>query len=105
MREITLIDNVIYLTGDVTFETVNNLNEQLHAMTFAQDYALDCTGVNKVDSSVSALLLATQKIARTAGVNFTIQYLPQTIIRLLKLYNLEKNFMVSTIGEIDNYSK
>lgn len=92
MSDLSIVQNVIYLQGEVSFKTVTRLNQQLHTLMQPQVLALDCSGVTKVDSSIAALLLAAIKIARATGMNFSITQPPETVCRLAKLYDLEEYF-------------
>ena len=95
MNECSLDQDVIYLRGEVSFATVTNLHRQLHLLMQPEVRALDCSGVTKVDSSITALILVALRLAKDAGASFHIVQLPEAVSRLMKLYDLEENFIMA----------
>ena len=89
MSEWVLSQDVIYLRGEVSVKTLAGLSEQLQQLLTAQVHRLDCSGVTKVDSSIAALLLMAIKCAGARDIRLAISGLPQSVSRLIKLYDLE----------------
>lgn len=89
MNELSLDNDVIYLRGDVKFTTVTSLNQQLHRVMHANVRSFDCSKVAEVDSSIVALLLAVLKLAKAMGANCSVIQLPDSVRRLITLYDLE----------------
>lgn len=90
MSELSLDQDVIYLRGDVKFTTVTSLSQQLHRLMQAKVRLFDCSEVKAVDSSIVALLLAALKLAKTTGASCSIVQLPESVRRLVTLYDLEE---------------
>lgn len=96
MNELSLNQDVIYLQGEVKFTTVTSLSQQLYRLMQPNVRALDCSGVTEVDSSIVALLLAALKLAKTRGASCSITRLPESVSRLVKLYDLEERVLLAT---------
>jgi phospholipid transport system transporter-binding protein len=95
MNELSIVNNIIYLRGEVSFKTVANLNQHLHKLvqkTSPGINTLDCSGITKVDSAIAALLVVVLKISKKSGTTITITHLPESVSKLIKLYDLQEIF-------------
>jgi phospholipid transport system transporter-binding protein len=93
MSECSLSQGTIYLRGEVSFATVTNLHRQLQTLMHTGAHTMDCSGVTKVDSSITALILVALRLAKDAGTDLRIIKLPEAVSRLMKLYDLEAIFL------------
>ena len=93
MSECSLSQGTVYLRGEVSFATVTNLHRQLQALMQSDAHTMDCSGVTKVDSSITALILVALRLAKDAGTDLRIVQLPEAVSRLVRLYDLEENFL------------
>ena len=89
MSELILIHTVIYLRGEVSFSTVTKLRHQLLNLIHSDVTTLDCSGITKVNSSVTALLFVALKIAKKVKTNIAILGLPVAVNNLIMLYDLQ----------------
>ncbi len=89
MSKIQQFEGVIYLQGEVSFETVTLLRNHLQSSIKPGVHSLDCSGVTKVDSSIASLLLVALALANDAGLSLTFNNLPAAAGKLLKLYDLD----------------
>lgn len=96
MSECSLSQGIIYLRGEVSFATVTHLHQQLHTLMNTGVHTLDCSGVTRIDSSITALILVALRLAKDAGTDLRIVELPEAVSRLMKLYDLDEHFLFTS---------
>ena len=89
MSEIQVHEGVIFVRGEVTFETLSQLRKALTSSIQPGVHTLDCSDTGKVDSSIAALLLAAVSLAHTQELSLVVRQLPSAASKLLKLYDLD----------------
>jgi phospholipid transport system transporter-binding protein len=97
MSDLSIREQVIYLQGEVTYATVTQLSKRLHGLMQQQVRGLDCSGVTRVDSSITALLLVALKLANKNEADFSISQLPEAVSKLVKLYDLETQLGIAEL--------
>jgi phospholipid transport system transporter-binding protein len=98
MSKLCVIRNMVCLTGEVSFKTVANLNQDLAKLIKKSPDVIntwDCGGVTKTESSIVALLIVAIKQAAKADTIITIVQPPETLVKLLKFYELQTQFILS----------
>ena len=85
-------DEVLNLTGALSFETLPAVLAQSAAFTSRHDLpdrlTIDFSGINAVDSSAVALLLEWRREAQRLGKVLEFANLPQNLLALASLYGV-----------------
>lgn len=84
---------VMQLSGDLVFANVTRLLAQVESLLGGVEQAplvIDLSGVEDVDSSGLALLLEVLERARHHGVSLRIRSLPEALLGIARLSNVEK---------------
>jgi|SRR5690554_1448066 phospholipid transport system transporter-binding protein len=84
-------EGVIKVSGDMTFQTVPALRQNLLGALFsvAGDRCLDLAAVGRVDSSALSLWLVCRREASRRGVKLTLHNPPQDLCSIAELVGLE----------------
>ncbi|MDR3213263.1 MAG: STAS domain-containing protein [Azoarcus sp.] len=77
---------VVKLEGELTLHTVA---ASLERPIPAGDFALDLSGVTRVDSAALALLLAWLRRAKASGSKIELRVLPGALDALARLYGID----------------
>lgn len=87
-------DEVLALTGPLSFETIPGVLEQSVAYAERPDLpdrlTIDFAGITTVDSSAVALLLEWRRQARARGKALEFVNLPPTLLALAELYGVSE---------------
>ena len=90
----TAADEVLQLTGALSFETLPGVLEQSAAFTARADLperlTIDFSGITGVDSSAVALLLEWRRQAQRLGKALVFVNLPANLLALARLYGVEE---------------
>lgn len=93
MARLTVDQNRISISGDVTFETVASLYQLLtaHVAEINADVILfDFSGVNSVNSAALALMIEASKFAINSQKKITFQSLPTKLTSLAQVCGVDK---------------
>ena len=84
-------DGVIDISGDLTFATVTTLCQAIpDYFTNIHDVTIDLSAIKNCDSASLVLLISIIRFLGTRNKTVTFTHLPQSIITLIKLYNLQQ---------------
>ena len=90
----TAADEVLQLTGALSFETLPGVLEQSAAYTARTDLperlTIDFASVTGIDSSAVALLLEWRRQAQRLGKTLAFVNLPHNLLALARLYGVEE---------------
>jgi phospholipid transport system transporter-binding protein len=83
------------LSGSISFQTSPDLLRQLRGyFSGANLLEISLVSVTQVDSSAVALMLEWYRQAKEEGVNMTFTELPESLLDLLRVFNLESRLPV-----------
>ena len=90
----TAADEVLQLTGTLSFETLPGVLQQSAAFVARPDLperlTIDFAGITGVDSSAVALLLEWRRQAQRLGKQLAFVNLPANLLALARLYGVEE---------------
>lgn len=83
-------DVSLFLTGELTFNTVLSVRAQLEAQLagISQNQTLDFSGVTRADSSLLSLWLCAQRRVKSNGVQISAVGLPEAVLSLAQMVGL-----------------
>jgi phospholipid transport system transporter-binding protein len=82
---------ILHLSGDLVIETVPSLLEQANSLfSKHRQIIIDFEDVPRVDSAGLALLLEWVEWAGSSGTGIQFRNLPEALIRIARLSNVEK---------------
>lgn len=84
-----LESNSLLIQIDLTSETVMDVLSELNGYNTLDQWVINLSGVNKVDSSAVALLLEVIKIAKQHQITLSFQHVPKQLMAIAKLSQLD----------------
>ena len=89
--------NTWRIAGDVLMDNANFILQQSRALTMGDEFLVDFSAVNKVDTAALSLMMEWQRRAAASSSRVRFANLPVNLSRLLSLYGLTDFVPVSSV--------
>jgi ABC-type transporter Mla MlaB component len=92
MKQVSQTGDTIALTGEVTFETVTDIEAAIKKAlpTLTDKVCIDMAGVTVVNSAALAMCIEVKRLAGERSVQFT--HLPDQLRSIMSVYRLDSLF-------------
>ena len=85
------------IAGDVLMDNANFILQQSRALSMGDEFLVDFSAVNKVDTAALSLMMEWQRRAATSSSRVGFANLPVNLTRLVSLYGLTDFVPVSQL--------
>ena len=100
MKELSKIEqhgNTWRIAGDVLMDNANFILQQSQGLSMGDEFLVDFSAVNKVDTAALSLIMEWQRRAATSSSRVGFANLPVNLSRLVSLYGLTDFVPVSSV--------